>query len=721
MRSAPGSKLGRLLLCLVAIPVAACALGSEAGVIQAVEFPFGRFPRALWERELVWLKNIGIRQIAFSIPPSSRTSDPRHDVAAFLDLLQTLDLQAWIRAAPGQAAPLLERYSAARGGPVAIWEGGPDCLRPPPHVAVISALDPEALSKIHRALAQPGMALLWTGVEDAFEPALQAGAVSVEGVEAAGARLLRRHSSLVRQWGRFFSSAPERRYLPGRPGPLQILSREGWSLLRVDRASSRTGAGELRAFDVTAGKYLKLPAVPLPAGDSLWLPVHWPLTAPGLCEDSRVFHPKDRIVYATAELHAVEWENGILAFEFYAPVDGEIVLQLAAKPAGPYLAAGRPVDFDWDAAQSAVRLPVPAGKAPAYRVRVGLALRAPEQTAFFTPPPRLLLGRANRLAVTASSPELAANLRLAAPAGWTVAPAGVRDQVAEFDVTPPERARHGEFVWLILEHGETHLGHARVQTLEPARLRVADALTWHSGDRRLPLDPPVVLYEPRAGRRVSLLLRNHQAEIANFTVRAEAEGIEVDPPEQAAPVGPGVEREVPVRLSGGGAGPHRVRIRVRGAAELDRELLAVPLRRGQTIAYRADFDGDGTPDAAVENGQVRAVFSGADGRWLELIWKDTDASLLAEAGQLTSLHAPGVDLQAAGPESVIHFRSGTGRRTVRLSADGCLSIEEDQPWRLPSFSPLPPGLELEVGRPAPARVDFTLRLQATSPEAGLIK
>ncbi len=260
-----------------------------------------------------------------------------------------------------------------------------------------------------------------------------------------------------------------------------------------------------------------------------------------------------------------------------------------------------------------------------------------------------------------------------------------------------------------------------MQALEPIRLRVADALTWHSGDRRLPLDPPVVLYEPRAGRRVSLLLRNHQAEIANFTVQAEADGMEVDPPEQAAPVGAGVEREVAIRLSGGGSGPHRVRLRVRGAAEVDHELLAVPLRRGQTIAYRADFDGDGTPDAAVENGQVRAVFSGADGRWLELVWKDTDASLLAQAGELAPFHGPRVEVQAGGAESVLRFRSGTRQRMIRLSADGRLSIEEDQAWRLPDFAPLPAGVEMAVDRSAPEKADLTLRVRATSPEAGLIK
>ena len=36
--------------------------------VQAVEFPYYLYPRTLWERELVWLKTVGIRTVEFSIP-----------------------------------------------------------------------------------------------------------------------------------------------------------------------------------------------------------------------------------------------------------------------------------------------------------------------------------------------------------------------------------------------------------------------------------------------------------------------------------------------------------------------------------------------------------------------------------------------------------------------------------------------------------------------------
>jgi hypothetical protein len=38
------------------------------GFVQAVEFPYYAYPPQLWERELVWLKNLGIDTVAFSIP-----------------------------------------------------------------------------------------------------------------------------------------------------------------------------------------------------------------------------------------------------------------------------------------------------------------------------------------------------------------------------------------------------------------------------------------------------------------------------------------------------------------------------------------------------------------------------------------------------------------------------------------------------------------------------
>jgi len=72
--------------------------------LQAVEFPYYLYPRTLWERELVWLKNIGIRSVEFSIPwnwhqlaPgdfdfSGRTS-PRRDLLGLIRILAAVGPQ----------------------------------------------------------------------------------------------------------------------------------------------------------------------------------------------------------------------------------------------------------------------------------------------------------------------------------------------------------------------------------------------------------------------------------------------------------------------------------------------------------------------------------------------------------------------------------------------------------------------------------------------------
>src|SRR5471032_3153550 len=76
--------------------------------VQAVEFPYYLYPRTLWERELVWLKNIGVQTVEFGIPWNfheigagefdftGRTS-PRRDLMAFIRLLRRLELRAWVQ------------------------------------------------------------------------------------------------------------------------------------------------------------------------------------------------------------------------------------------------------------------------------------------------------------------------------------------------------------------------------------------------------------------------------------------------------------------------------------------------------------------------------------------------------------------------------------------------------------------------------------------------
>ncbi len=86
-------RLGLLILL-----AAGCAWPAE--FLQAVEFPYQNHPRMLWERELVWLKNIGIRTVAFSVAPAAAPTDPRADLAGFLQILRRLGMRAWIYGVP---------------------------------------------------------------------------------------------------------------------------------------------------------------------------------------------------------------------------------------------------------------------------------------------------------------------------------------------------------------------------------------------------------------------------------------------------------------------------------------------------------------------------------------------------------------------------------------------------------------------------------------------
>ena len=62
--------------------------------------------------------------------------------------------------------------------------------------------------------------------------------------------------------------------------------------------------------------------------------------------------------------------------EFAAPEAGEVILQLTRRPTGPFLAAGKPTDFDWDEPHMRARLKIPAGTQQGSRVRIGIAIEA---------------------------------------------------------------------------------------------------------------------------------------------------------------------------------------------------------------------------------------------------------------------------------------------------------------------------------------------------------
>jgi len=720
--------IGTSLALLLLVAGVAPAASSRSAFVEAVEFPYYAYPPQLWERELVWLKNLGMDTVAFSIPwnwhqvdaesldLAGRTS-PRRDLIGFLRMLKRAGLRAWIRPVPpvkgwrnfGYPAGMesdrhalrkwvwdleseLAPFLAVHGGPIAFVEGAGvvfDAPEPPTPIKSVSATDPHALALSRQALAAGRGSLLWENVEDQLPPVgweapegaiFHAGAVSLSGDERMNVTPLRRAALLWRYWGRALSTmqpSGAARMVAGRlPGGIatqQLVDPRGASALSVINQSGKAFEGALRVIYPPSRRRVELPTLKLDPSEALWLPVHVPLGAEGFCRDCSAFGNTDYIVYATAELNAVEYENGILAMEFAAPRPGEVVLQLSSEPSGPLLAAGRPVSFDWDDKTQRARLPIPAGKGPAYRVRIGLAIEPPDSSAFFVDAKRLVIGQKNLLETSYSSEQVAQRSRLRLPESFHAASAIKSPTEIEYTVDVPPDALHGEWAQLALESDGVLMSRASLQLLRPASVRVREAVSLHYGSvAELPVVPALVPVDAEAGREVSVAIHNNSAEIRNYVVEVGGEGLEFSPSRAEISIAGGMERDVEIRVFpvSGRRGLAPWRLHVTGAAEVDMPIRFLVIPRGETVAYSADLDSNGQPEWILENQRARAVFSAQDGgRWLEFVWKDSGLNLLPEGG---ALGGSGVAEVSILPDNSLLFRARDSSRTVRLEGAGAV-------------------------------------------------
>jgi len=739
-------------------PAPPCAL--------AVEFPYYLCPRAHWERELVWLKNAGVRMVEFPVPWNwhevaagdydftGRTS-PRHDLAALLRLLHRLGLEAWVRplgtvpdwprgGAPVNASAaarrewikrlreLLELQMAAHSGPIVFLEGaelGLGGAAPPAPVTTLSAMDPNAFTRSRAALATARGVVLWRDVEEGLYPAgwgpepgavLRPGAVNLEGSETPAVRGIERDAALLRNWAPLLAQldpAAPPRLATGKPAdPLAAaqLSSPGASAVIATNPGLDAFHDDLRAWDPAGKHALTIPRVTVPPGESLWLPVSVSLAGSGLCRECSNFSPNARIVYATAELLAVEYENGILAMEFAAPVAGQALLQLDREPVGPYLAGGNEVDFDWDEKTQRVPLTIPAGRAPDYRVRVGLAIEAPETAAFFDDLHRLVIGQANPVATSYTSPELASRSRLRLPDGYQATREphpGAATELPEihYRVTVPADAAHGDFASLGLEADGLLLGRARLQLFRPVSLRAAQAVDLHFGPNgRLETDPPVVPVEPRAGTDLDIVVRNNWPAIQTFRLTAAGDRLEFLPASTEISIGATAERHISLRVFGeaDGAGLREWRLAAAGAGTAELTLRALLIPRGRTVAWTADLDSDGSPEWILESQKARAIFSSADGgRWMEFSSKDNDENFLPLAGAFAGAGAVEVKIDGDGLE----FTGKGWRRRVRLTGTR-LEIEQNTPLPADRLTALKrSNVTLVIEHPSPTSASYTLQ------------
>lgn len=617
-------------------------MAANTPFVQVVEFPYRGFPEPLWERELVWMKNIGIDKI--TIPVGRDWSDA--ETAPLVKICRRLGMKIYLALQPDAPEEAGLKSSLAtqleeHGGPVVIGI---------PHPAVrVSLKSPHAMQLSRVAIKARG-SLIWTDVEDTRDTAgFHRGAVSFAGDELPLTAVLRRNALLLQYWSAILPEMEPRprprsqvQQLQKRSNPTaQFMAPNGASALNLVNESESDWNGPAPAYYAPAKQQLSIPNVHIRKGDALFLPVDIPLSDEAFCHNCQALSKNDRIVYATEELTQVEYENGILAMEFSAPTAGEVMLQLTSEPSGPYLAGGKPSKFDWDGANMRVRLPIPAGQGPSSHTRIGLALQAPDASAFFVDAKQpLVIGQKNIVVTSYSSPEIAERSRLILPPGLKAtkiedAP-GESPLRIDYSVEVPADAVHGDHVQLSLEADGVQMGHVRLQLLRPVSLHVRQATALHYGaDRELVTSPVLIPVESPAGRGIDLQIRNNSPEIRSFTLEASGDGIEFSPAKTEVSIGGSMEREVTLRVftNQAAAGLHHCNFRLSGAASVETAAQVVVIPRDKSVTYSVDLDADGQPEYVVENQHLRAVFSRADGgRWMEFVWKDSNRNLLPENG-----------------------------------------------------------------------------------------
>jgi len=495
--------------------------------------------------------------------------------------------------------------------------------------------------------------------------------------------------------------------LPAGVTAIELVS-PGASAVNIVNRSGQPFRDELRVFEPASKRTITIPAV-VPAGESAWLPLSVSLAPDGLCRECSNFSAAERLVYATAELLSIEYENGILAMEFFAPEDGEAVLQLERKPVGPLLAAGSPMDYDWDDHALRARLPIPGSDAPGHRVRIGIAIEVAETAAFFTDARRLIIGQKNAISTNYSSAKVAARSRLRLPDGFTATPKAKSPDEIEYQVDVPADALHGDFATLALEADGTLMGRARLQLFRPFSIRLMEAIQLHFGQHaELTPDPPIAPIDAKTGSDLEISIRNNWPGIQTYRLEADGDGLEFLPAKTEISIGAAAERRVSMRVfaAEGMAGLRDWHLRVTGAGEADLPMRVLLLPRGRTAVWSADLDGGGAAEWILETERARAVFSAEDGgRWMEFTAKQGNANFLPEAGA----YAAQGSVAVRALEDGLEFTGPGWRRTARM-AGATLTIEQDTPLPAAPVEPIKIGnTALTVERTSPTRVVYTLQ------------
>ncbi|MBV8729589.1 MAG: hypothetical protein JO336_07250 [Acidobacteriia bacterium] len=344
-------------------------------------------------------------------------------------------------------------------------------------------------------------------------------------------------------------------------------------------------------------------------------------------------------------------------------------------------------------------------------MRIGLAIEEPDTSAFFSEAKRLVIGQKNLISTVYSSAEVAARSRLRLPEGFTATPKTKSPNEIDYAVETPPDALHGDWALLVLEADGLPLGRARLQLFRPASIRLPQQIQLHYGAETALLgDPPIVAADARSGGNIEVVIRNNSPDIQNYQIAESGNGLDFSPARTDVAIAGTQERSLSLRVfPNEGTGALRDwHLQVSGGADLDLPFRVVLIPREGTATWTADLDGDGSPEWVIESQKVRAVFSQAGGRWLELLWKDTNTNFLPPEGGL----ARSGPAEIRAENGVLHFSGAGWTRTVSLSGDA-VTIEQTPGLggdTLPRTTQSGPGnVTLSMERQSPGRVVYRIR------------
>ena len=344
----------------------------------------------------------------------------------------------------------------------------------------------------------------------------------------------------------------------------------------------------------------------------------------------------EEIVFATAELLSIEYENGILAMEFTAPEAGEVTLQLERRPVGPYLAAGKPIEFEWDDKTLRARLPIPESMAPDHRVRIGIAMEEPEISAFFDDASKpLIIGAKNIVSDHLFFARRCGAFALTVAGGFTAAKIVRAPNEIEYEIAVPAEAADGDYANFALEVDGVALGRARLQLFRPLTVRLAECDQYpFRAARYAPCRSAGDPWNRRRARTSKWRSAITGRRFRHTNWRRAGEGLEFFPRKTEITIGATDERKLELRVFGGEgvSGLREWHLKVTGGATLDLADAGGDRTARGTVVWRPISTATDRPNGSSIAQSASGVLQPGWRTVVEFTWKDGDVNFLPEQG-----------------------------------------------------------------------------------------